>query len=39
VGDGSYPLLVDWRIVVRPDAPEVVQGAAKICLRSYESGL
>jgi len=39
VGDGGYPLLVDWRIIVRPDAPETVQGAAKICLRSYESGL
>ena len=39
VNGGGYPLLVDWRIVVRPDAPEVVQGAAKICLRSYESGL
>ncbi len=39
VGDGSYPLLVDWRIVVRPDATETAQGAAKLCLRSYETGL
>ena len=36
---GSYPLVLKWRIVVRPDAPKKVKGMARICLRAYEGQL
>ena len=39
VQDGSYPLAVSWRVVVRPDAPQTVKGAAKLCVREYEGSL
>lgn len=39
IRDGAYALSATWRLLVHPNAPPRAAGYAKLCLRSYESGL